>query len=85
VTPFAHDLGRTGTAEAIDRFNAVNRAVAHRLGPHYIDITSISREAANDPSLIASDGLHPSAEMYRRWLVEIFPVVESIAQHTPAN
>jgi lysophospholipase L1-like esterase len=86
VTPFAHELGRTGTAEAIDRFNAVNKSVAHRLGTHYVDVTGISREAANNPALIASDGLHPSAEMYRRWLVEIIPVVESIAQHTmPAH
>lgn len=80
VTPFSRDLGRTGTAEAIDRFNAVNKAVAHRLGTHYVDVTGISREAANVPALIASDGLHPSAEMYRRWLVEIQPVVESIVQ-----
>jgi lysophospholipase L1-like esterase len=86
VTPFAHDLGRTGTAEAIDRFNSVNKRVAHRLGAQYVNVTGISREAASDPTLIASDGLHPSAEMYRRWLVEILPVVESIALHsTPSH
>jgi lysophospholipase L1-like esterase len=64
----------------------VNKAVAHRLGTHYVDVTGISREAADDPALVASDGLHPSAKMYRRWMAEIFPVVESIAQHTtPAH
>jgi lysophospholipase L1-like esterase len=34
---------------------------------HYIDITPWTREAANDLSLIAADGLHPSAKEYKRW------------------
>jgi hypothetical protein len=36
-------------------------------GVHYIDITSISREAKNDPDLIAGDGLHPSGIQYKKW------------------
>jgi lysophospholipase L1-like esterase len=78
VTPFARDQGRTGTAEAIDRFNAMNKLVAERLGAHYIDVTGISREALNNPDLIAKDGLHPSAEMYRRWVGDMLPVVQRI-------
>jgi lysophospholipase L1-like esterase len=33
----------------------------------YADVTAGSREAANDQSLIAGDGLHPSEKEYRKW------------------
>jgi lysophospholipase L1-like esterase len=73
VTPFAADRDAAQIAADIDRFNAVNREEAERAGTHYADIVSISREARTDPSLIASDGLHPSAAMYRRWVGIILP------------
>jgi len=38
----------------------------------YIDIVNISRRARIDPSLVASDGLHPSGKMYKEWVNEIF-------------
>jgi lysophospholipase L1-like esterase len=38
---------------------------------HYIDITPWTREAALDISLLAPDGLHPSAKEYKRWAEKI--------------
>jgi len=61
----------------IDQFNAINKAISIKAGVHYIDITPISREAANDPSLIAPDGLHPSAKMYQLWVNLLMPLVEA--------
>jgi lysophospholipase L1-like esterase len=74
VTPFAAGRDRVEVARAIDRFNAINREEAARLGANYVDVTPISRRAADDPALIAEDGLHPSGKMYADWAELAFPV-----------
>jgi lysophospholipase L1-like esterase len=74
VTPFAAGRDAKAIAADIDRFNAINRREAEAAGAHYVDITPISRRAASDPSLIAPDGLHPSARMYKEWVDVILPV-----------
>jgi lysophospholipase L1-like esterase len=77
VTSFAHNSGRNPAtiAAEIDGFNAINREEAERAGAHYIDVTPVSRQAANDLSLIADDGLHPSGRMYAEWAQLTLPVV----------
>ena len=67
VTPFAQNADRAKISEEIDQFNSVNKMISSQLGANYIDITPISREAKNDPSLIAGDGLHPSGKQYGLW------------------
>jgi lysophospholipase L1-like esterase len=76
VTPFAAREQRNATrvAAEIDAFNAAARAEADAAGVAFIDVTAISRRAANDDSLLAEDGLHPSATMYEAWTDEIRPV-----------
>jgi lysophospholipase L1-like esterase len=78
VTPFAGDRDSKKIADEINQYNAVNRAETEKASAHYIDITPISREAVNDPALIASDGLHPSAKMYAEWARLALPVVMEI-------
>jgi len=68
VTPFAKGRDRATIAREIDEFNAINREEAVKAGAHYADITPISRRAAQDPTLVAPDGLHPSAKMYSEWI-----------------
>jgi lysophospholipase L1-like esterase len=72
VTPFAADRNRKEIAYAIDRFNEINQQLAGEQAVGYIDITPGSREAATDSSLVAADGLHPSAKEYRRWAESMF-------------
>ncbi len=74
VTPFANGQDSVIGPE-IDQFNAINKAISIQAGVHYIDITPISREAASDPTLIAPDGLHPSAKMYHLWVSLLTPLV----------
>ena len=74
VTPFAADRHVDVISKEIDIFNAVNREETESAGAHYVDITPISREALNDLSLIAGDGLHPSGKMYQLWAEEAFPI-----------
>jgi len=67
VTPFAEGRDRKNIAREIDNFNAINFEETVRAGAQYVDVTPISREAVRDPSLVASDGLHPSGKMYAAW------------------
>lgn len=86
VTPFMVQDAKKRTAQQvsaeIDAFNEVNKEETERTEAHYIDITPISRLAATDASLTASDGLHPSAAMYVQWAVLLADV---IALQLPKN
>lgn len=73
VTPFASGRDREQVAKEIDAFNLVNREEAEKAGVRYVDVTPISRQAVNDLSLIASDGLHPSGKMYAEWAKLVLP------------
>jgi lysophospholipase L1-like esterase len=83
VTPFARKMNRARISAALERYNKVNRDTAARQGIVYVDVTEISREAATDASLLASDGLHPSGSMYARWTEKILPLAErALRGHT---
>jgi lysophospholipase L1-like esterase len=67
VTPFAAGQDREQIAAEIDDYNRINKDEAEKAGALYVDVTPISRAATGTPSLIASDGLHPSGETYGQW------------------
>ena len=71
-TPYGQGtVNPNGISSGIDQFNAVNRSITEEYEIPYYFITAISRQGVEDTSLVASDGLHPSGEQYRRW-VEVF-------------
>jgi lysophospholipase L1-like esterase len=78
VTPFASDRDAKQIATEIDNYNSANKTIAERYKVGYIDITPASREAANDRSLIASDGLHPSAKEYTKWSESLSSFIKSL-------
>ena len=65
-------------SQEIDAFNRINRQETERAGARYVDVTEQSRLAARDPSLIADDGLHPSAKMYAAWVSLALPTILSM-------
>lgn len=69
VTKFAKQSGRDlkTISEEIDAFNQINKQETEERKVAYVDITPISRQAVNEQSLIANDGLHPSGKMYGEW------------------
>ena len=74
VTPFGQ--GRDDViGPQIDQFNAINKSISLKAGVHYLNITDISRQAATDLSLVAGDGLHPSAKMYALWVQQLEQMV----------
>jgi lysophospholipase L1-like esterase len=76
VTPFANGRDRQRIAREIDEYNAANERVSKKYGIHYINVTPGTREAATDNSLLAPDGLHPSAREYARWSKKILDYVQ---------
>lgn len=84
VMPFAASYDRNKVGREIDQFNAIGRAEAERLGAAFVDITPLSRHAAMQPALIADDGLHPSAAMYRQWAESALPAAR-LALQPPAS
>jgi len=66
VTPFASNSDRDPAhiGSELDVYNAIARDETTHAGSHWVDITDISRR---HPTLLADDGLHPSAEQYTLW------------------
>lgn len=75
VTPFAQEKNPPQIFDEINAFNAVNASIARREKIHYINITDISRLAGEDPTLLTSDGLHPSRKMYQMWVDRIIETI----------
>ena len=76
VTPFARGRDTKKIAAEIDTFNRIKSEETLAQNAHFIDITDISRDAAEYPSKwLASDELHPSGAMYWRWAQRAADVV----------
>lgn len=76
VTPAGADYGDPADQRAgIARNNAILTELATAHGVAVIDIFDLSWHAAEDRSLVASDGLHPSGTQYALWVARIGPVV----------
>lgn len=54
-------------AAEIDAFNAAARMLTTHANIDFVDITEISRKAADRMDMLAADGLHPSAAQYALW------------------
>jgi len=66
-TPFGASTREQISLE-IDQYNNINKQISEDLGVKYFNITDISRQALEKPEYIATDNLHPSGEMYAKWV-----------------
>lgn len=82
VTPFAKEKNRdpARVGAEIDHFNRINREETGKAGARYVDITRVSKAADQERSLLADDGLHPSARMYELWTNLIAPHARAAIQ-----
>lgn len=80
VTPFGREdtRGSEAIGQAIDAFNAVARERCAARGVAFVDITPVSRTRGGEPTMVADDGLHPSAAMYAEWTREAVPVARGL-------
>jgi lysophospholipase L1-like esterase len=63
---------------AIADFNEILAARSVERGIRHVDTFDLSRRAADDRSLVAADGLHPSSAQYRLWVERIAPIVAEL-------
>jgi lysophospholipase L1-like esterase len=80
VMPFAKGRDTRKIALEIDAYNKSIERICKIYGVRFFDITEISRKASETPSFVASDGLHPSGEMYAAWVNEIRSFFKSAQQ-----
>ena len=84
VTPSGGAFGDpTVQSAGIRANNEVMERHAAARGIAFVDIFGISREAATERSLVASDGLHPSGAQYARWVERLVVVVEGLLATPP--
>ena len=74
VTPdgprYAH--GRN-ISEGVAAFNKIVSEESAKRGLRVVDVFEVSKKMGNDRSLVAADGLHPSAKEYAEWEKIILP------------
>lgn len=80
ATPFVSADQKQRVSMQIDWFNAINKRITLANGISYTDITPSTREAAANPTLIASDNLHPSGSEYKRWADLLTPKIKAALQ-----
>src|SRR5438552_6824655 len=75
VTPtgprYAHGCN---ISDGLTRFNQIIAEESNKRGLRVVDVFPISQKMRDDPSLVAPDGLHPSAKEYAEWEKIIFSV-----------
>ncbi|WP_020568712.1 SGNH/GDSL hydrolase family protein [Neolewinella persica] len=72
--------GQEAISTALVRFNGICKRIADRYEVPFYNITPISQQGLEDPSLVTTDDLHPSGKQYRRWVEEVLeePVWELV-------
>jgi lysophospholipase L1-like esterase len=78
ATPFAEGRDRALIANEIAIYNRRAEDLATAAGARWVDVTEISRAMLTDRALVAVDGLHPTAAMYRRWAEHLLPAALQI-------
>src|SRR5437016_8315301 len=75
VTPTGPKYARgRNISEGLTRFNQIIVEESNKRGLRVVDVFPISKKMRDDPSLVAPDGLHPSAKEYAEWEKIIFSV-----------
>ncbi len=75
VTPMGSLFDPERISAEIQAHNQILEQKYSAAGITMLDITTVSLAAADDPRLVARDGLHYSREMYRRWVSLMLPEV----------
>lgn len=74
VTPTGPKYARgRNIHDGLTQFNKIVNEEAHKRGLEVVDIFPLSKKMGHDKSLVAKDGLHPSAKAYAEWETIIFP------------
>ena len=75
-TPYGN--GNTTISNEIDNYNLFAKNYCEQNGINYLNITDISKLGIEQPSLVASDGLHLSALAYSQFVNRLLPKSKQI-------
>jgi acyl-CoA thioesterase-1 len=78
-TPFGN--GNQKITEEIDAYNAFAQNYCSKNNIIFINITDITRQGLSDPTLVATDNLHPSAKAYGFFVDRILKSAVTILQN----
>ena len=73
-TPFGQNFNPTATSAELVLYNDFAREYCEAVGLSYAYITDITQKGLEIPSLVASDGLHPSELAYTKFVERILPL-----------
>ncbi len=74
VTPTGPTYSRgRKISEGVALFNKIINEESTKRGLRVVDVFELSKKMGSDRSLVAADGLHPSAKEYAEWEKIIFP------------
>lgn len=83
VTPTGQTFGNPAElAQGVTEFNNSIKKIAVNRSLTVIDIFPLSQVMREDVTLVAPDGLHPSATMYQQWVDYMYPTIASRLQET---
>lgn len=78
-TPYGQ--GAANISSEIDSYNAFAATYCHQNQIAFINITDITQQGLLTPELVASDGLHPSALAYSKFVERILPIARERIAH----
>jgi lysophospholipase L1-like esterase len=82
VTPTGPKYARGRNISAgIAGFNQIIAEESKKRSLRVIDVFELSKKMGSDSSLVAADGLHPSAKEYAEWEKIIFPAALELLKH----
>lgn len=79
VTPEGKNYGGgRNISKGISEFNTIIKSEAKKRNLAVVDIFDVSQKMKDDNSLVAKDGLHPSAKEYAVWETMILPAAKKV-------
>lgn len=86
VTPSGAQYSRgRNISEGIASFNQIIMEEAKKRDLQVVDIFGLSKQMGHNRSLVAADGLHPSAKEYAEWEKLILPVALELLKVVPSQ
>lgn len=73
-TPFGQNTSNPAVISSeINQYNDYAKSYSEQNNVVFVNITDITRNGLNDPTLVANDGLHPSASAYSAFVSLLLP------------
>ena len=79
-TPFGQGRNPENISSQLELYNSFARTYCENNGIKYVNITDITQDGLNNPLLVASDNLHPSALAYTKFVERILPLALDILE-----